>query len=196
MRWFVVLGWMLCACGRVDFATLGDGGGDHGPTTDARVLDGPAIPIRFIQTQSAATTNTNVLTTAFATDVTAGSTIIVGLDFDHGGAEPGVAITDSAGRVYQAIVGPAPTGGNTQSQYLFSAYASTPGPTTITANLTQSSNLVFELRALEYAGIALASPVDVTSASNGMAAGAGEVDATPIVTTGTNEVILAMEVCD
>ena len=202
MRRRLVLCLSLClglcwGCGRIGFATPdGDGGADSASATDARAGDATAEPIRFIQTHADIAVNANVLSTTFSADVTAGSTIIVGIDFDHTGTEPVVSITDNAGRTYQALIGPVPTNSNTQSQYLFSAHAAAAGPTTITANLTQNSNQVFEFKAFEYGGIAMASPVDVTSSSTGMKASAGEVDATPIVTTGTNEVVLALEVCD
>ena len=197
-----VLGLLLCACGRVGFTTRMQDGGVADPgdarAGDARAIDATVEPIHFIQTHASLTANFPVLSTTFDADITAGSTIIVGVDFDHSAAEPDVSVTDNAGRVYQALIGPAATGSNSQSQYLFSAYAAAAGagPTTITATLTQSSNQFFELKAFEYGGIAMAAPVDVTSASSDLGAAGTEVDAAPIVTTGTNEVILALEVCD
>jgi hypothetical protein len=182
----------LCGgCGRIGF----DARAVDARAVDARAVDATAEPIRFIQTHADLGSNANVLSTTFDAEVTAGSSIIVGVDFDHTAAEPVVSVTDNAGRTYQALIGPVPTNSNTQSQYLFSAYAAAAGPTTITANLTRNANLFFELKAFEYGGLAMAAPVDVTSSSSGTKASAGEVDATPIVTTGTNEVILALEVC-
>ncbi len=194
----VVLGLVvLGACGRVNFATRSGDGGLLGDA-DARSLDASPEPIRFVQTHSDVIASASTLTTTFATDITAGSTIIVGVDFDHAvsSTEPTVTLTDNAGRIYQPLVGPAPSNSNSQSQYLFAAYAPTGGPSTVTAILSQPTVQFFELKAFEYAGIAMTSPVDVTSFTIGMNPAAGEVDAMPIVTTGTNEVVLALEVCD
>ena len=141
----------------------------------------------YVQSQNNSTTANVTSANITLPATTAGNLIVVSLDVH----QPAVvsSVVDDRGNTYRRAVGPTNWGPSPDRLYTYYAKNITGGATTITVNLSGSSNGWLELFATEFRGIDTVDPLDQTSEATGtgnpMAGGA-------VTTTSPDEVLYAV----
>ncbi len=168
---------MLAGCGRLGFAREAP---DAAP-------DAPRV-ISFVQ----ATTNEVMdgsaeVSAPFTGDVVAGDLIVIALDYSFPSTVTST-VADTLGTAYAVAVASDAQDG--YAQIMFAGIASG-GPDTITAMLSGPSQNFIELRVFEYRGI---TTLDVGSIRTEVPTADGPIAGTPIVTTGSDELVIGFAV--
>ncbi len=133
--------------------------------------------VAHAQTYVQATANSgsaSSLSVSFASNTTAGDTILVGFDFTSTFA----SITDSQGNVFTEVGSQLTTPGGISTR-LYYASNIKGGADTVTINLSASSSI--EAYLSEYGGVAQVSPIDAQAGASGSAAAVSSGNATTTV---------------
>ena len=148
--------------------------------------DGASIPILFVQSNQLSTGTASV-SVAYPQAQTAGNFDVVVVSWYTPSARASPP-TDSAGNVY-ALAQTTSDGTITQQIYYAAPIvAAGSGSNTVTANWTAAS-VYSELRILEYSGVAIEAPVDVTASGSGNGTA---MDSGPAVTTRAHDLLLGV----
>jgi hypothetical protein len=145
--------------------------------------DGATAPSSIAWVQSTAARSKTV---AFDQPVTAGNTIVVGIDVLPQSATP-LSVTDSLHNRYSMLAGPHPVGGSIQL-YVAAAFNVAGGPTTVI--VTHSGTEYVDLYMHEYAGLAPVDAVDTIPAS-GTATNASPMARASVTVSAPNELLFA-----
>lgn len=117
------------------------------------------MPVTLVQTKSGnAGAYTNVNAQTFASNVSAGSLLVVGVI--AGSADNVTSISDNRGNAYSLVDTVVP---NDRKLWLYYAYNAVSGPTTITVNFDAFPDSVIIAR--EYSGATTSNPLDVSAKS-------------------------------
>src|SRR3954462_6616954 len=115
------------------------------------------MAISFVQVATATPqTNQTTVSTAFATNQTAGNLNVIGVGWDDGTTLL-TSITDTRGNVYTLCAGPVVAAGSSQAIYFAKNIIG--GANTLTVNFNAPAPFV-DIRALEYSGLDAIVPFD------------------------------------
>ncbi len=164
----LVAGTYLCTTGADDTqqdAPFGIDATADAPMLDASMpLDAPLHPIAFVQATT--TKPTAVMTTlALPAAVTSHDAIIVCLNYPTSSGTTLVSVRDAFDNDYRVIVGP--IAGDSDDHYILLAADVQGGADTLVVTLSAAPTGGSDLFALEYAGLALNSPFDVSANMTG-----------------------------
>lgn len=191
MHCLVVLAW-LTGCGRIGFDPEGR---DAAPAIDATLADASRVPIAFVQTAANSAGGATTVSATFVSPVGPGHTLVVGLDFDHGGQVPSLTLDDDLQDTYTVL--DARDAFSSFMQFIAIAPVAGSGIATVTATLDLPAANFIELRVLDYTGLAETNLGDGATGTEGTAATAPtDVTAPAVVTTAPNELLLGLTVCD
>ena len=163
------------------------GNGDDAPTDDARLLDAPPVPVRFVQGTKSSGGGTEI-TATFTSIATGGDLDVLGVSW----ASTNVAVSsvsDSDGNTYSAIGSPIVLADNGMlALYAASDVRQGTSPDTITVRFASVVSPI--VVAAEYSGLAEVNPIDVTAA--GTSAGGTSASAGPAQTNHGHDLLVGI----
>jgi hypothetical protein len=202
-RSWVAVACVVAACGRLGFddragprdapagaadARRGDGPPDTLLPTDAHVPIAPS----FVQHGANAADAVTTVTAQFPGAVTAGDTLVIGIDFGTNPPIPMVdSVVDDLGTAYSLTTPFDGRPGDATRCYFAYGLAPSGGGDAVTVTLSSPSTNFLEVRLHEYADISATSPFDTAVGSDGSDFGS-DASVTPVTTTEANELIFAM----
>jgi hypothetical protein len=149
------------------------------------------VPVSFAQTVAKASPGAaNSLSLSFPANTVAGDLMLVGFDYDTGGAVPS-SITDSQGNVFTQVGNQLTSSGGNRS-VVYYAKNIKGGADTVTVKLTANSAWI-EVYISEYSGADPTNPIDAQAGATG---GAGPVSSGNATTTMGGEIIYGFCLAD